>query len=111
MAGIAHVGANRASKSIAIDAAEVDPSVCQRLRGRLPTQRNILELAGELALDIYRCAEHQTIGNAGHIRQSLNAAVATLTGLPNRFARVADSRDQPDAGDDNTIVVRRLMAH
>jgi hypothetical protein len=50
------VSAYRAAEPIAIDAAEVDAGVGQRLGGRLPAERNILELAWELAFDIDRCA-------------------------------------------------------
>ena len=109
--GVAHVSADRAAKPVAVDAAEMDAGVGHRLGRRLPAERNILELARELAFDVDGCAEHHPVGNSGHIGQPLNAAVATLNCLPHRLARVADGRDQPDAGYHNAIVVRRLMAH
>ena len=109
--GVAHVGADRAAEPVAVDAAEMDAGIGQGFGGRLPAERNVLELAGKLALDVDRRAEHQSVGNAGHAGQPPNAALAALDRLPNRLARVADGRDQADAGYHYAIVVRRLMAH
>ena len=84
--GVAHVGADRAAKPVAVDAAEMDAGVGQRFGRRLPAERNVLELAGKIAFDVASGAEHQPVGNAGHTGQPPNAAVAALNRLPHRLA-------------------------
>ena len=104
--GIAHVGADRTAKPVAIDACEMDAGVGQRFAGGLSAQRDILQLAGEIALDLNRRTKQHAIGNSRHAGQSSHTAIAALNRLPNGLAALANRRDQADAGYHDAVVTR-----
>jgi hypothetical protein len=111
VAGVCHVGADRARKTITIDAWKVDARIGQRFGRRLPAERNVFELAWKLPFDINLRTEHQAVWNAWHAREATNTRLATLHRLPDPLTRMADGRDHSDAGDDYTTVVRRAVRH
>ena len=108
--GVAHVGADRAAKSVAIDAGEMDAGVGQRFGGRLAAERNVFELAGKLAIDVSRSAKHQTVGNARECRSAAARRIRHAGSPARLIARVADRRDHADAGDHNAAVQWVLSA-
>ena len=109
--GVAHVGADRAAESLAIDRAKMDAGIAQRFGGRLSTEWDVLELAGKLAVDIDRGGEQHAVGNARQTGESTNAARAALDRLPNSFSPGADRRHDADAGDHHAIIVREEQWH
>jgi hypothetical protein len=106
VAGIAHVGANGATKPFAVDRGEANASIGQRFGGGLAAQRDVFQLAWKLTFHLDRGAKQHSVGNTGHAGQSPDGAVAVLDRFPNGFASTADRRDHADAGDDYSIVVR-----
>src|SRR4051812_25322820 len=89
----------------------MNASIGQRLGGRLPAKRNILELTGELAFDIDCRSEHQPVRNSGHAGQPADAALPVLDCLPDGLSRMTNCRNQTDAGYHHALVVRWTVMH
>jgi hypothetical protein len=108
---IAHVGADRAAESLAVDAGEMDARIGQRLGGCLPAQGDVLQLAGKFSLDIDRGTKQHAVGYACYAREAADATVTPLDGLPNGLAVSADRRNHADAGDNYRLVLGMGQLH
>jgi hypothetical protein len=102
---------DRAAKSLAVDAGQVDARIGQGLGGGLAAQRNVLQLTRGFSFDIDGRAEHQAIGYSRYAGQSAHAAVAALNCLPNGLAVSADRRNHADAGDNYRLVLGMGRLH
>jgi hypothetical protein len=102
------MGSNGTPKPLAIEIAEIDVSVLDRFFRRLPTERNILELALKFSLRL-DSGDEQSLRKIRHASDPANVAFATLQRLPNGFACPSDGRSQPNAGNYYTSVNQRRV--
>ena len=102
-AGIAHVPADGAGKSIAVDVVQADAAVGNGLGGGVVHEGNRFQLARVAQRNVDRGRDQQVIGNAGHAARLRHAATAALHRAPDAFTIVTNRRDQADSGDDDRL--------
>jgi hypothetical protein len=84
------VSADRTPESITIDLSQINPGIGQRFRGRLPAERDILELAWALGINVDGRPQQKAVRNSWNSRQSPHSTVASLHCVPNALPVAAD---------------------